>query len=405
MADVYDYITLTGVIVPDTSEIQTEVQNEFKAVFGADLSVAPNTPQGLLITGEVLSRTAVADNNATLANQINPNLAGGIFLDAIMALTGSQRTPASYTQVVGNLTGVAGSIIPSGSQVRDTVHGELFQALTSVTLAVDGTGSVTFQAINAGAFTVAASTLTQIVTGVLGWETVTNPAIQIQIGAVTQSDESARLYRRNTLAAQGTSLAEAITSALYAVPGVTSLSFRENIATTTQVIDGITMVGHSIYACVDGGSDVDVANALVAKKSGGAAYNNGASSSPVSYSLVVSFSGQTMIIKFDRPDSIGILIRATVSVNSSLQNPVTVVKAAIMQYVNGLTNGEPGFVVGNSVSCFELAGAVNIYNPSIFVHNMETSLITPVSYSNAEIPIALWQKATVLESDISVVLV
>ncbi|MHC5543543.1 baseplate J/gp47 family protein, partial [Singulisphaera rosea] len=99
----YQYLDATGVIVPDTSSLLADVQSEYQAVFGADLIVTPDTPQGVLITAETLARTEVVNNNAALANQINPNIAGGVFLDAILALTGMQRTPASPT-VVTNVT-------------------------------------------------------------------------------------------------------------------------------------------------------------------------------------------------------------------------------------------------------------------------------------------------------------
>jgi uncharacterized phage protein gp47/JayE len=91
------YLTSTGVIVPDTSNILSDVQSEYQAVFGADLIVTPDTPQGVLCTAEALARTEVVENNTALVNQINPNIAGGVFLDAIMALTGIQRTPATQT--------------------------------------------------------------------------------------------------------------------------------------------------------------------------------------------------------------------------------------------------------------------------------------------------------------------
>lgn len=407
VADVYNYIVPTGTIVPDASDIQTEVQNEYKQVFGQDLIVTPNTPQGILITAESLGRIAVADNNAALANQINPNLAGGIFLDAILALMGSQRTVLVYTRVSCTLTGVAGTIIPQGSQARDSVNGILFASIATVTLSPGSPGMavVDFDCLVAGSVTVAINTLTQIVSNVLGWESVTNPAIQTLLGSETQSDEAAKLFRRNTLAAQGSSLALAITSALFAVKGVLSLTFRENIAAITQVIDGITMVAHSIYTCVDGGSNTDIANALVSKKSGGCNYNNGASADPQDVTVVIPFSGQVMHILFDRPDLLPILVRATVKANSSIQNPIAVVKKAILDYAAGLIPGDAGLMVGTSVSCFELSGAVNIEAPGIFVQNMETTLASIVNYSNAEIPIALWEKATLVDSSIVVVLV
>ena len=81
MAD-YIYIVQSGVILPDTAVVLGQVQAEYKLVFSANLNVAPTTPQGMLINLETLGRVAVLANNAQLANQINPNEAGGVFLDA-----------------------------------------------------------------------------------------------------------------------------------------------------------------------------------------------------------------------------------------------------------------------------------------------------------------------------------
>src|ERR1700710_2603675 len=95
----YEYLTQNGVIVADTAALLADTQGEYQSVFGADLVVTPDTPQGVLITAEALARAEVVNNNAALANQINPNIAGGIFLDAIMWLTGMQRTPQTKTLV------------------------------------------------------------------------------------------------------------------------------------------------------------------------------------------------------------------------------------------------------------------------------------------------------------------
>ena len=100
----YNYITETGIIIPDTSENLTSVQQEFKETFGEDLVLNPETPQGVIINQLTLGRNAVAENNAQLANQINPNYAGGVFLDAIMSLTGMQRRPAQFSSVLAEKT-------------------------------------------------------------------------------------------------------------------------------------------------------------------------------------------------------------------------------------------------------------------------------------------------------------
>lgn len=391
MAD-YQYINSTGTIIPDTAAILSEVQTEYKVVFGADLVVTPDTPQGVLITAEALSRDEVVNNNAALANQINPNIAGGTFLDAIMALTGIQRTPATQT-VVSNaaLTGVAGTVVPQGTQAK-TAAGDLFATVSLVTLDISGNATVNFASVEYGAIPCAISALDTIVTNVLGWETVTNATAGV-LGTSTQSDQAARALRSNTLAFQGVALPVAITSALYATEGVTSLTFQENVDATTQTINGISMVGHSVYACVAGGTDEDVAAALLENKSSGAAWNGG-----TTVSVVEPASGQTYSVKFDRPDVISILIRVTTS-NGNTAN----IQQVILDYVAGLLPGLAGFVVGADVSPFEISGAIMSVYPSYFISKVEVSVLSPIVYSTDTLTIEVDEIAYTQLSYITVV--
>lgn len=394
MAD-YQYINQTGVIVPDTGEILTEVQDEYKDAFGDDLVVTPDTPQGVLITAEALSRDAVVRNNAALANQINPNLAGGVFLDAICALTALERAKATRSLVVATLSGVAGSIIPSGVRAR-TIEGELFESISTAIIGGGGTVSTTFRAVEFGPIAVPIAALSEIVDSILGWETITNPAEAV-LGQNEQTDQSLRALRRVTLAKQGIALTEAQISDLYTVEGVKSLTFRENVSSSPATIDGILMDPHSVYACVDGGSDLDVATALLNNKSAGAGWN-GAESVVV----VEPVSGQSYTVLFDRPTPVPFIIRTTVKVNSALIDPVEAVKEAIIAYANGLLEGERGLVVGASVSTFELAGAVNRTTPGIYVQILETSDDGGSTWDTVEIPIGIDEIATIDANDISV---
>jgi uncharacterized phage protein gp47/JayE len=401
--NVYQYVIPDGVIIPDTEVINQQVINEYQDQFGQDLIVTPNTPQGILISAETQARDGIAVNNATLANQINPNLAGGVFLDAICALTGIQRTVASFSTVVGSLTGVGGTIVPAGSQAQETVGQQIFQTVSSVTIPTTGSIDVVFQALNPGPIAVSPGTLTQIISVVLGWETVTNAAAA-NIGTDTQTDDSLRAYRKNTLAIQGEGLAKSILSGVYAVANVTSATFRENVLPSTQTIDGVTMLPNSVYLCVNGGADSDIAATLVAKKNGGCQYTNGAGI-PVSVSYTEPFSGQVMNILFDRPTPIPVKIQVTIKVIDTLSDPQTLVQNAILNYAAGLIPGETGFTVGTSVSPFEIAGAINFYNRSIFVTLVEVSLQSPVTFSTNTLPITIFQIATIAVSDITVIIV
>lgn len=394
----YQYINDTGLIVPDVADILTGVQGDYQTAFGADLIVTPDTPQGVLITGETLARSQVVRNNAAVANQINPNLAGGPFLDGICALTGITRLPATQSVVTATLSGVANTLIPAGSRAQ-TVAGDVFASASAALIGSGGSVDVQFVALEFGPIGCLAGELVDIVDDVLGWESITNSA-GATVGKDEQTDESLRAYRKNTLANQGISLVQAQLSALYATTGVKSATFRENTANTTQTIDGVSMVAHSVYACVDGGTDLDVATTLFKNKSGGSPWNGG-----TSVDVKDPSSGQTYTVKFDRPTAVPIGIHVTVTNAGSLADPTSAVKNALLDFANGLQAGNPGFSVGSSVSVFELAGAIYKEQPQLFISAMTIATPAGGSYSTATISVGINQKATLSASDIVVTIV
>lgn len=406
MAD-YQYVNDTGLIVPDVATILGDVQQEYKNAFGQDLIVSPSTPQGILINAEVLARIEVIRNNAAVANQINPNFAGGVFLDAIGALTASQRSQETFSQLPVTVAGVAGTVIPNTVTAADD-NGNVYQNTAIITLDSSGNGTGNFQAVNPGAISTNINTLTTIINGVLGWETITNTAASTP-GSATQSDQSFKIQRRNTLALQGQGLPEAIQSGLNNLAQTTgqpiSLTFRENFTDGTLVIDGITLVEHSMYTCVGGingfggATDLEVAQVLLSKKDCGCDWNGS-----TTVNVTDPVSGQTYPVTFDRPTFIPILVRVTIKANSSIADPTTVVKNALLAYMNGQLTDENGFSVGIPVSCFELAGAINQAAPSIYVINVETTKASSISYSNSPIPIALNEEATCGSTNIVVVI-
>lgn len=396
MAD-YAFIVDTGVIVPDTSETLNNVQTEFRAAFGDDLDVSPETPQGVLITAETEARDAVARNNAALANQINPNIAGGVFLDAIWKLTGGERFVATPTVLRNvDMAGVPGTIVPVGAQARASVDGYLFELTSAVILGADGTGQGVFQSVELGNFPVTVGGLDTIVTPVLGWETVSN-TLTADAGTARESDAASRRRRRLTLALQAVALNEAITSGLYGIPGVKSLSYRENYTNAPVTIEGVTLVAHSIFVCVDGATDDDIALMLLRKKSLGCAWNG-----TTTVTVTDPVSGQDYDVKFQRPEEVQIWVKVTVRGGAPYANVPATIRAAVLSYAAGEQEGEDGFVVGGDVSAFEIASAVNRVAAPIYVTNLELST-DGVTYSTDTIDVTIAQVARVIEGNITVV--
>lgn len=400
----YEYVSPEGVIVPDTSEILKTTETEWKDTLGQDISVEEQTPQGVLIASDVAVRSEVAAGNAALANQFNPNYSGGVFLDDIWALTGGKRRDATYT-IIDNvdMTGVPGVLVPSGSR-RATAAGDVFQLITTVTLdSSTGKGKGIFQALEPGPIPAPANSLTVPVRGYtsVGWETSNNPQ-EGTVGRDRQSDLSAKQERRRTLALQGRSIGEAVYSNVRALDGVRSISFRENYTNAATTIDGISLVANSVWVCVDGGVDIDIAAALYKSKTGGANYNGA-----VTVNYKDPLFGQTFIVKFDRPTAKPIMVRVTGTASGQITgDPEALVKQAVVDYANGvLANGEEGFVLGEDVSPWELGAAVNYIVPGLFISKVEVAnKATTPSWATATIAIGLKEKATVSLDDVLVVL-
>lgn len=105
--DLITYITSSGIIVPNTDNVISELETEWTNQFGAQLSLDSSTPQGRIIETQAMIRKGTLGACAMVANQINPNQAFGIFLDAHGAFFGVNRPSGRNSEILDVLmTGI-----------------------------------------------------------------------------------------------------------------------------------------------------------------------------------------------------------------------------------------------------------------------------------------------------------
>jgi hypothetical protein len=383
----YEYVVATGLIVPDTATILEEVKDEWREVYGADVILEPETSQGAIVVMDTEVRDATVRNNVAVANQINPDYSGGVFLDAVWALTRGSRKGATRSTIPAvTLGGQTGTTVPAGSVALVSASGARFLTTASVVIGEVTPGLATVDAIaeEYGPIAVAPGGLDAVASGVLGWETVNNSQAAVP-GKLAESDIAGRRRRRLTLALQSVAMPEAIISRLYDIDEVESLQFRENIASTTQVIDGISLIAHSIWVCVKGGSDVQIASTLLETKGIGGGYNGA-----VSLSIIEPASGQAYVVSFDRPVPVTLFVRVTAKFNNT--DGATIIPNAVMAGASGELEGDAGLVVGASVSPWEISGWVNTVEPRIKVNKIELST-DGVTWNSNVLAIALDHQA------------
>lgn len=251
---------------PETStQALTESQNIFKSVFGNNANLDPQSTNGLFIQ-EIANQIINNDSGLNLLYNgiINPQVAPGIFLDAICAFNQIARFPATYTTVTCQCTGLSGTVIPAGSQALDT-SGNLFSSSVTTIIPDAGTIDIDFTCLVSGAISVNPHTVTTIVQTVSGWDTIDNAAGG-NTGSPEETDYQLRVRRLNSLAKGSTGTFLSLTSKLYNSSDISDFyvlvnntSSAANFPTGLAPYNTTTSVpANSIYASIYGGTSAEI---------------------------------------------------------------------------------------------------------------------------------------------------
>jgi len=402
MSSPYNPIDNTGIVVVDTSQIKSEVQQTYLTALGDDLYLGDESPQGVLISVQTAERVGAVSAVANAVNQINPNVSEGVFLDAICALSGIQRSPGTFSTFSVNptVTGVPGTLIPAGS-LAVTPQGDRFQTTASVAIPALGSITVPFIAVERGEVACPVDSLS-IDVPIAGWETVTN-TVAATPGEPVESDPQLRITRNNTLAFQAAAGREAIVSGVALQPGVFDVVSRDNDSNSPQIIDGVLLNANSVWVCVSGGDDTQIAEQLNASKNFGAPWqDNIPPATGVSINVIDPYNGQPNTILFDRPAAVPVAYQVTINSNG-VSNAQSITRQAILDYAVGNIPALGKLGIGVDVSPFTATSAINSVSPAIEVLNVLVTLLSVVNFQPVTIPIPLTQLATVSASDITVV--
>ena len=371
----YDYITETGVIVPDTETVLSELQAMMRELFGQDMDLTAETPQGRLLEMWVRNREFCIQICAMVSNMLNLNKASGFVLDDLGALFLLSRKPASHTTVSVMMNGVAGTIIPANTRLKTTA-GDIFVNDLSGTIGADGQTTIEYHSVETGQIPCVAGTLTIILDGVNGLETVTNPEGPISLGQDLESDDLFRLRIKNGLNVNSIAILSAIKSNLESLTGVVGSYCYDNYTDQDVVVDGLTVGPHSLLAVVDGGNLNEIAKVLYSKKTLGTGYieKGGVNEDydVIEESVIDESYGTTYKVRFIRPILTDIDIDITVRRKNYTGNDLDgAIKTAIQNFVDGKNPEVDEVVIGGAVSPFEISAAVSSEIPEIFIQEVK----------------------------------
>lgn len=371
MAEYYDYITTQGVIVPDTSKVLSDIQDEFKQLFGDNLDVTPETPQGRLIELMARNRSFTIQICAAVSNMLNLGKANGFVLNDLGSLFLISRQPATYTTTTVILTGKSGTTIPAGTRLQ-TESGDIFVNDSAYTIPSSGSIQALYRAEEAGPVPAKANTLNIILDEVTGLETANNPAAPT-LGREQESDNAFRNRIRYSLNTNSIAVISSIKAALENITGVSGSYCYDNYSDVGVIVDGVTVPAHSILAVVDGGEKQEIANVLYEKKTIGTGYVKSTDNPDYtieSATVIDDAYGTVYEVRFMRPILTDVDIKITVSrKNYTGDSLETEIKSAILDFAAGNNPEVGGVVIGGSLSPFEISAAVSSEIPTIFINN------------------------------------
>ena len=372
-----------GLTVKTVTEIAEDLTAAFQSIYGPDINVEANSPDGQLIA--ILAQ-ALSDNLQLLAQVYNSfavESAFGTVLDQRVAMSGVTRSQGSYTTAyvavtataAVTLTGQDALIADPGATVfavSDTA-GNQFQLETTYAFGGAGTQTLIFKAVTLGQVQTTPNTIQTIVTVVLGVASVNNPSTASDVeGLPEETDPQLKIKRVKSYFLQAVAPADAIRAALLnAVPNCVDAYVAENDTSAPS----LGVPAHGLWVIVNGGAQVDIADAIYKKKNPGCALTGAQSYA------VVRPQGDTATMRWDNAVPEDLYVRATLLPRVPGQTFDTVAAAAAL--ADALV-----YKLGQSPNSGDIAIAMAGIEPLAIVTSAEVSIdgmawsqiVTPATY-------------------------
>lgn len=262
-----------GLQVKTRDELRTELVNSLKAIYGNDINVDSDTPDGQLINIFVQSVVDLEDLLVQINNSFDPDNAIGVILDQRVAINGIQRQAGTYT--VTEITIVTNQSLNLYGLDQDTQPvytvadnaGNEWLLTSSISIPGAGPQPLTFRAAVPGARLTTPNTINVPVSIVLGVTSINNPTSYQTLGIDEESDYDLKIRRQRSVSLASQGYLAGLLAALENINGIISAFVYEN-RTSAPDLDGVP--GHSIWVIVSGtADDADIAQAIYTKRNAG----------------------------------------------------------------------------------------------------------------------------------------
>ena len=264
-----NYFSQTGLVTQSLEEIITEITGKYQGIYGNDINIDQNTPDGQMINLLAQMKKDILDLLVQYNSNIDVDQVQGIAQQILYKLNGLEIKSYTYSYVnvkittsgPTNLQGLDNNIDNSdgtGYTVQDT-NGNRWILANSVTN-LNGTDEFPFRAAELGGIQCLPNTVTLPETIVSGVVSVTNPAANYITGDTGESDAEYRQRRNKTVALPSQGFDESIEAQLLNLDTVTQVKVYDNRKSVE--VNGIP--AHTIWVIVEGGQNSEIGNIIYA---------------------------------------------------------------------------------------------------------------------------------------------
>lgn len=324
-------ISATGISAPSYDEILLSLQQSVQAIYGSDIYLAADSQDGQFLA---LIAAAINDNNQRIIavyNSFAPQFSQGNGLSSLVKINGLMRQVASNSTAVGNVTGVAGTLITNGV-VADN-NGNKWDLPPTVTIPGPGVISVTVTAEDPGAIAASAGTINKIQTPTSGWQAFLSTSDAI-VGQPVETDATLRKRQSVSAGLPSNSPLGGTLAAVLALPGVLAARVYEN---ATNSVDANGIPARAISVIIEGGNIASIAQTIGQKKTPGVATYGNTSQTYTDPLTGIVYTINFYVLAF-QAITVEITLTAGVGYNS---NVAAEIQNAIANYINSIGIGQP----------------------------------------------------------------
>lgn len=336
-------IDASGITIQSFEEIFAELVAGYQAIYGVDINLDQESPDGQRVAIEAKSRADMQAFGLWIANNFDPDFARGLFQAKIAKLSGIFPRPA--TRSFWDLSVVTTRVVtlPIGYQISDDL-GQLWELPAAVNLPI-GTTGITFQATDLGTVTGLAGAVFTPVTVILG-VTGFSAAVDAEPGKEEETDEEFVQKRNLSLENPAFSTTNSLAARLLNIADVTDARVYDNDSDVYDPINDLD--AHSIWAVVEGGTIDAIMQALLFQKTGGTGIKG--SIEAIIPETLTRPDGSTFLVfqtrRFDRP----VMVPIYVNVTATRKNPLVPVDQTLLKQ----KIAEHKFYIGTSLEASAL---------------------------------------------------